>query len=88
MSRKGMAFFRSSRRLTGLLRAHCDREETILGQLAERCLSIEHDEALGAEFLKKRCQVELYTDFSRLERRYTGTATTQPLSQVAGFARL
>src|SRR5215471_15304915 len=88
MSRKGMAFFRSSRRLTGLLRAHCDREETILGQLADRCLSIQHDEALGVEFLKKRCQVEHCADFSRLERRYTGIAITQPLSQVAGVARV
>jgi hemerythrin-like domain-containing protein len=88
MSRKGMAFFRSSRRLTGLLRAHCDREETILGQLADRFLSIEHDEALGVEFLKKRCQAEPYADFSRLERRYTGAAATQPLSQVAGVARV
>ena len=87
-SRKGMAFFRSSRRLTGLLRAHCDREEMILGQLAERCLSVEQDEALGAEFLKKRSQVELYTDFSRLERRYTGIAITQPLSQASGLARV
>jgi len=88
MSRKGMAFFRSSRQLTGLLRAHCDREEMILGQLAERCLSIEHEEALGAEFLKKRSLVEVYTDFSRLERRYTGIATTQSLSRTAGVARV
>jgi hemerythrin-like domain-containing protein len=87
-SRKGMAFFRSSRRLTGLLRAHCDREEMILGELAERFLSIEHDEALGAEFLKKRSQVEPYIEFSRLERRYTGPAITQPSSQAAGLARV
>src|SRR5215469_1295628 len=64
MSRKGMAFFRGSRQLTGLLRAHCDREETILGQLAERCLSVEQDESVFAEFLKKRSHVEIYTNFA------------------------
>src|SRR5262249_15405016 len=87
-SRKGMAFFRSSRRLTGLLRAHCDREEMILGQLAERCLTVEQDDSVLAEFLKKRSQVEIYTNFSRLERRYGGVAITQPVSKDVGLARV
>ena len=81
-----MAFFRSSRRLTGLLRAHCDREEAILGQLAERSLSVEQDEILFCQFMQKRAQVESYTNFSRLERRYVTPGFTPLLSQDAGLA--
>ena len=88
MSRKGMAFFRSSRQLTGLLRAHCDHEETILGRLAEPCLTVEQDESVLAEFLKKRSQVEIYTSFARLERRYTGVNVSQALSQDAKLAQV
>ena len=87
MSRKGMAFFRSSRRLTGLLRAHCDREESILGQLAERFLSVEQDEILFCQFMQKRAQVEIYINFSRLERRYVSPGFTPKLSQDTGLAQ-
>jgi hemerythrin-like domain-containing protein len=87
MCRKGMAFFRSSRRLTGLLRAHCDREEAILGQLAERLLSAEQDEILFCQFMQKRAQVESYTNFSRLERRYVTPGFAPLLSQEAGLGR-
>src|SRR5712691_9398198 len=46
ISRRGMAFFRSARHLTALLRHHCDKEEAIVGSLAERCLSKDQDEAV------------------------------------------
>jgi hemerythrin-like domain-containing protein len=69
MSRRGMAFLRSSRQLTTLLRNHCDREEAVLCGLGQ-CLSEEQDVALVAEFMKARVEAEMYTNFARLERRY------------------
>src|SRR5262249_28424867 len=44
ISRRGMEFFRSARQLTALLRHHCDREEIILRELAEQCLSKDADD--------------------------------------------
>ncbi|HLH29628.1 MAG TPA: hemerythrin domain-containing protein [Terriglobia bacterium] len=69
-AKRGMVFFRSSRELTALLRTHCNSEESILEDLAGRCLSEEQDESVHREFMKARSQVETYADFSRLERRY------------------
>jgi hemerythrin-like domain-containing protein len=70
ISRRGMAFFRSARHLTALLRHHCDKEEAILGNLAERCLSKEQDEGVLARFTKSRPQTEIHTKFPRLEQKY------------------
>jgi hemerythrin-like domain-containing protein len=70
ISRKGMAFFRSARHLTALLRHHCDKEEVIVGDLAERCLSKEQDEAIWSGFTKSRPQMEMVMKFPRLEEKY------------------
>jgi hemerythrin-like domain-containing protein len=72
ISRRGMAVFRSLRQLTALLRHHCDTEEAILGDLTEHCLSRDEDDEVVAEFIKVRRQVEIYTNFSRLELKYPG----------------
>ena len=69
MSKRGMLFFRSSHQLTSMLRNHCEREEVVLGRLAE-CLSAEQHAAIVEEFMKNRAQVESYSNFSRLERKY------------------
>ena len=69
MSKRGMLFFRSSHQLTSMLRNHCQREEIVLGRLAE-CLSAEQHAAIVEEFMKNRAQVEIYVNFSRLERKY------------------
>ena len=69
MSKRGMLFFRSSHQLTSMLRTHCEREEIVLGRLAE-CVSAEQHAAIVEEFMKNRAQVEIYVNFSRLERKY------------------
>jgi len=69
MSKRGMLFFHSSHQLTSMLRNHCEREEIVLGRLAE-CLSAEQDSAIAEEFMRNRAQVEIYVNFSRLERKY------------------
>ena len=71
MSKRGMVFFRSSHQLTSMLRSHCEREDIVLSDLADQCLSKEQDTAIVAEFMKHRAEVEVYTNFARLERRYT-----------------
>jgi hemerythrin-like domain-containing protein len=83
MSRRGMAFFQGSRQLTTMLRNHCDREEVVLFGLAGRCLSKEQDEVVVAEFTKARAQVEMYTDFARLERRYVRLPVAERVGVVA-----
>jgi hemerythrin-like domain-containing protein len=70
ISRRGMAFFRSARHLTALLRHHCDKEENIIGALAPRCLSREKDDAVFAAFVKSRPQPDVYARFPRLEQKY------------------
>lgn len=70
MSRRGMAFYRSCRELTALLRKHCEREEVVVANLVQDCLSKEQDTEIATEFMKKRLQVETYASFPRLERRY------------------
>ena len=87
MSRQGMAFFRISHQLTALLRKHCDREEIVICDLAERCLSKEQDNEIMAEFLRNRARVETYADFSRLERRYPPKLSTTSLSPDHRVAR-
>jgi hemerythrin-like domain-containing protein len=69
MSKRGMLFFRSSHQLTSMLRNHCEREELVLGRLAE-CLSTEQDAAIVEQFTRNRAQVEVYVNFTRLERKY------------------
>lgn len=83
MSKRGMVFFRSSRQLTTLLRNHCDREETILYNLAEACLSVEQDEAIVAEFTKNREQAVAHASFSKLERKYVAKPVSQTGSSLA-----
>jgi hemerythrin-like domain-containing protein len=69
-SRSAMAFLRGARQLTELLRNHCDKEEAILRSFLDSGLSKDQDEAVVAEFMKARTRVEIYANFSRLERKY------------------
>jgi hemerythrin-like domain-containing protein len=87
MSRRGMAFLRGARHLTALLRHHCDKEEAIVGSLAERCLSKDQDEAVVAAFMKSRTQVEIYANFSRLERKYLSKPAAIQAGPTGEFAR-
>jgi hemerythrin-like domain-containing protein len=82
VSRKGMAFFRSARHLTALLRHHCDKEEAILSDLAE-CLSQDEDRAIVAEFMKARTHGEVYAKFPHLELKYLPKPVAEQ-SKLAG----
>jgi hemerythrin-like domain-containing protein len=86
-SRKGMAFLRSARHLTALLRHHCDKEEMIVGKLAEDCLSKEEDEAIVAAFTKSRPQPEIYAKFRRLEQKYLPQPVSEQITPAAEAAR-
>jgi hemerythrin-like domain-containing protein len=68
--RKGIAFVRSSRRLTLLLNHHLDKEDTVLREIAERSLSKEEDEMVTAEFTKNQTHADTYVNFARLEWKY------------------
>jgi hemerythrin-like domain-containing protein len=85
MFKRGMVFFRSSHQLTTLLRNHCDREETILHNLAEPFLSVEQDEAIVAEFTTAREQAVAFANFSKLERKYLqlGGRVRTPVPQTS-----
>jgi hemerythrin-like domain-containing protein len=87
MTRRGMAFFRSSHELTALLRKHCEREEAVIGDLAEHSLSKGQDDEIVAEFMTRRVQVESYANFSRLERRYPPKPSPEPLSPEHGLSQ-
>jgi hemerythrin-like domain-containing protein len=87
ISRRGMAFFRSARHLTALLRHHCDKEEAIIGKLAEACLSKEQDEAVVTAFTKSRPQPEIHAKFSRLEQKYLPRPASARLNPVGDLAR-
>jgi hemerythrin-like domain-containing protein len=85
-SRKGMAFFRSARHLTTLLRHHCDKEERILCELAG-CLSEDEDQTIVAEFMKARPQSEIHAKFPRLEQKYLPKPLPAQLNPATGLAR-
>jgi hemerythrin-like domain-containing protein len=87
ISRRGMAFFRSARHLTALLRHHCAKEETIVSDLAQRCLSKEQDEAIIAAFTKSRPQPEIHAKFSRLEQKYLPRPASARLNPAGDLAR-
>lgn len=70
LSRRGMAFFRSSHQLTELLRVHCEKEETVIAQLKEDVLPIEQDEEIVSEFMIRRTRAVSCTNFARLEPKY------------------
>jgi hypothetical protein len=78
-----MAFFRSSRHLTALLR-HCDKEEAILCELAE-CLSQDEDQAIVAEFMRPRAQCEIHAKFPRL--KYLPKPLSAQMKPAAELAR-
>jgi hemerythrin-like domain-containing protein len=88
ISRRGMAFFRSARQLTAMLRHHCDKEEAIIRGLAEHYLSKDKDEAILAEFMKSRPQSEIYVNFSRLERKYLSKPAPEHVGPTGEFARV
>jgi len=68
--KKGIAFVRSSQRLTLLLKRHLDKEDDVLREIAEKSLSREEDEMVAAEFIKNQAQAETYVNFARLEWKY------------------
>jgi hemerythrin-like domain-containing protein len=81
-SRRVTDFVYSSRRLILILRNHIDKEDAVLGQLAERLLSKEEDDRVVAEFTKNHKQPEMYLDFSRLERKYTPKSDRNSLDSL------
>ena len=68
--RRVIDFVYSSRRLSLVLRNHIAKEDTVLGQLADRLLSKEEDDRVVAEFARNHKHPEMFVDFSRLERKY------------------
>jgi hemerythrin-like domain-containing protein len=71
-SKVGKDFVRNTRRLCHLLRNHFTKEERVLCDVAEQCLSPDQDNAIAAEFERNWKQPEFYTNLSRLEWKYTG----------------
>src|SRR5437016_7719032 len=51
-TKKGMEFVHFANRLAQLLRSHIRKEDNILFEIVERCLSIEQDERVTAELNK------------------------------------
>lgn len=87
ISRRGMAFFRSARHLTALISHHCDKEEAIICELAQRCLSKHQDETVLAAFMAERPQLEIHAKFPRLEQKYLPRPVSSQLNPAAGLAR-
>jgi len=80
MSRRGLAFFRSARQLTSLLRNHCKREEIIVCDLAT-CLTNEKNDEIVGEFMTIRAQAETHANLSSLERRYLPKTFTNRITK-------
>jgi hemerythrin-like domain-containing protein len=70
MSRKVTAFVLTSRRLTAMLRSHFDREDALFARLGPYAMSDRQDEEISTMIANLRKPVEIYTNMSRLERRY------------------
>jgi hemerythrin-like domain-containing protein len=70
LSRKVTAFLQTSRRLTGMLRNHFDKEDMLLSTLDADFFTERQDEEVSAEIADLRKPVEIFTNLSRLERRY------------------
>ena len=77
-SKRVVDFVYSSRRLCTLLRSHIDREEGVLGDLADQLLSPDEDNFVVAEFRRNRMDPEVFVNFSRLERKYTHKMPVNP----------
>ena len=74
--KKGIAFVRSTRRLTMLLGHHLDKEDIVLREVADRTLSEEQDALVVAEFSRNQTQPETYVNFARLEWKYIRKPST------------
>jgi len=83
----GIDFVRSSRQLSVLLRSHLDKEDTVLGLIAEKALSAAEDNLIVAEFTKNYIRPESCVNFSWLERKYTSKPTVTPLAPGREIAR-
>jgi hemerythrin-like domain-containing protein len=83
----GTDFVRSSRQLSVLLRSHLDKEDTVLGLIAEKALSAAEDNLIVAEFTKNYIPPESCVNFSWLERKYTSKPTVTPLAPAREIAR-
>jgi hemerythrin-like domain-containing protein len=69
-SRRVVDFVYSSRRYIQLIRNHMDKEESVLGKLAEQLLPGDEDDLVAVEFNKNFKQPECFVNFSRLEGKY------------------
>jgi hemerythrin-like domain-containing protein len=83
----GKEFVSSSHQLSLLLRNHFDKEDAVLGDVAEKCLSKEQDEAVAAELIKHQPPAEAHPNFSRLEWKYTSKPPNTPLTPQREAAR-
>ena len=69
-TRKGIEFVEYADRLTSLLRTHIRKEDTILFDIAERCLSAEQDNKVTAELDQFHIDMGFLADLRRLEWTY------------------
>ena len=83
-SKRVVDFVYSCGRLSVLLRAHMDKEETVLCDLAGGLLSVDEDAAIVAAFRTSYRQPEFYVDLSRLERKYTPAVLEKLVVQTHG----
>jgi len=83
----GKEFVSSSHQLSLLLRNHFDKEDAVLGDVAEKCLSKEQDEAVALELVKLQPPAEAHPNFSRLEWKYTSKPLSAALTPQPKAAR-
>jgi hemerythrin-like domain-containing protein len=69
-TKKGAEFVHFANRLTALIRTHIRKEDTILFEIAERCLSAEQDERVAEGLEKFQIDPSIVADLRRLESTY------------------
>lgn len=69
-TKKGVEFSQFAGRLTDLLRNHIRKEDKILFEIVERCLTTEQDERVTTELNRFQINSDLLSDLRRLEWTY------------------
>jgi hemerythrin-like domain-containing protein len=85
--RRGIDFVRNSRQLVALFRNHCDREDMILCELTAKHFSSQQNDEIVAEFTRKRVQVEIHSNLSRLEQKYISRPLYSVQTAGAAYSR-
>jgi hemerythrin-like domain-containing protein len=69
-TKKGVEFVLFANRLSALIRTHIHKEDTVLFEMAERCLSAAQDERVVAGLEEFQIDPSIVADLHRLESTY------------------